>query len=518
LRQGPGRYPDALEALRQAVSLDPVRYATHEERKYPTEAILGAGGMGCAFLCRQPVKGNRRVVVKTFWRAAPGTVEDIFAEATTMDRAGRAQVPALLDYGFAQGGKRPCIVMEYLDGYQDGEAWLKEHGPLPLTDGLDLGRRVLEALVTAHAAGVVHLDLKPANLLLKAAGDGIEVKVIDFGLAQVAERLDGARGTGVSRGGLSVLASSIAGTCDFASPEQMGQAQYGTPGPRSDLYAFGATWYRLLTGRHPNNRRAKYMPDGCPSDLYELVQDLLEHDPKDRPESAEAVLALLGTIIPGGATPSPRPPEPKTLPLPPVEDIHGWSTSKVQPVQQATTAVVGQPAVFRVRLGSGGEAQATGYPTQLNIGNHVSSQEGYIAFPNDKLDTIRWARSKAAWIAANIATADPCYRGLPGGRSLTELLADRSIWLNYHPTMVDFGETNYAGGKEVAISVTSFRVGRWAVLATLVHELAHVDGVRGALQPRAAELAVLACGLGKWSEITTGWDGAITPYNPNIRG
>ena len=107
LRQGPGRYPDALEALRQAVTLDPVRYATHEEWKYPTEAILGAGGMGCAFLCRQPVKGNRRVVVKTFWRAAPGAVEDIFAEATTMDRVGRAHVPALLDYGFAQGGKRP---------------------------------------------------------------------------------------------------------------------------------------------------------------------------------------------------------------------------------------------------------------------------------------------------------------------------------------------------------------------------------------------------------------------------
>jgi tetratricopeptide (TPR) repeat protein len=149
LRQGPGRYPDALEALRQAVRLDPVRYATHEEWKYPTEAVLGAGGMGCAFLCRQPVKGNRRVVVKTFWRAAPGAVEDTFAEATTMDRVGRAHVPGLLDYGFAQGGKRPYIVMEYLDGYQDGEAWLKDHGPLPLADGLDLGRRVLEALVTA---------------------------------------------------------------------------------------------------------------------------------------------------------------------------------------------------------------------------------------------------------------------------------------------------------------------------------------------------------------------------------
>jgi hypothetical protein len=97
-------------------------------------------------------------------------------------------------------------------------------------------------------------------------------------------------------------------------------------------------------------------------------------------------------------------------------------------------------------------------------------------------------------------------------------LADRSIWINYHPTMVDFGETNFAGGKEIAVSNASFRIGRWTVLATLVHELAHVDGVRGAVLPRAAELAVLACGLGKQSERTSGTDDPNTPYNPNISG
>lgn len=155
---------------------------------------------------------------------------------------------------------------------------------------------------------------------------------------------------------------------------------------------------------------------------------------------------------------------------------------------------------------------------QINIGDHVSSQAGYIAFPNNKLDTIRWARRKAIWIAANIATANPYYRGLPGGRSLTELLADRSIWINYHPTMVHFGETNFAGGKEIAIANSSYRIGRWTVLATLVHELAHVNGVRGATQPQAAELAVLACGLGRQSEFRTGVDDPRTPYNPTIRG
>ncbi len=155
---------------------------------------------------------------------------------------------------------------------------------------------------------------------------------------------------------------------------------------------------------------------------------------------------------------------------------------------------------------------------QINIGDHVSSQAGYIAFPNDRLSTIRWARTKAIWIAANVSTANPYFRGLPGGRSLSELLADRSIWINFHPTMVDFGETNFAGGKEIAIAVTSYRIGKWTVLATLVHELAHVNGVRGAALPQAAERAVLACGLGRQSELTSGVDDPSTPYNPTIRG
>jgi len=153
---------------------------------------------------------------------------------------------------------------------------------------------------------------------------------------------------------------------------------------------------------------------------------------------------------------------------------------------------------------------------QINIGDHTSSQAGYIAFPYNKQDTVRWARRKARWIAANITTADPYFRTLPNGKSLTALLADSSIWINYHPTMTHFGETNFAGGKEIAIANTSFRIGRWTVLATLVHELAHVNGDDGSGQ--AAERAVLACGLGKQSELTTGVDDPNTPYDPTIHG
>jgi hypothetical protein len=155
---------------------------------------------------------------------------------------------------------------------------------------------------------------------------------------------------------------------------------------------------------------------------------------------------------------------------------------------------------------------------QINIGDHTSSEADYIAFPARLLPQVQWARTKAKWIARNIATADPYYRTLPGGRSLSDLLSDHSIWINYHPTSVDMGLTNFAGGKEIAICNPSFRVGRWTVLATLVHELAHVNGVRGATDPRGAERAVLECGLGKRSELSTGVDDPTTPFDPTISG
>lgn len=154
---------------------------------------------------------------------------------------------------------------------------------------------------------------------------------------------------------------------------------------------------------------------------------------------------------------------------------------------------------------------------QINIGDHTSSQAGYIAVPaGAKRGMLIWARTKAHWIAANIPSADVYFRTLPLGRSLTELLADSSIWINYNATFTYYGETNFAGGSEIAIGNLSFRIGRWTVLATLVHELAHVNGDDGSGQ--GAERAVLACGLGKQSELTSGVDDPYTPYNPRISG
>lgn len=155
---------------------------------------------------------------------------------------------------------------------------------------------------------------------------------------------------------------------------------------------------------------------------------------------------------------------------------------------------------------------------QINIGDHRSPVAGYIPFPSQYRTNLRWARRKAKSIAKNMASADIYFKGLSGRRSLTQLLVDNSIWINYHATIIHYGETEFAlsAGNEIALSNKCCRMGRWTLLATLIHELAHTNGADGTTHD--AELALIHCGLGKNSEFTTGVDDPRTPYEPGITG
>ena len=152
---------------------------------------------------------------------------------------------------------------------------------------------------------------------------------------------------------------------------------------------------------------------------------------------------------------------------------------------------------------------------QINIGDHVSPVEGYSPVPVHLREQLYWARTKARVIAATRPDANKYFLHLQRRRSLTDLLADRSIWVNYSVKLgTDYGQA--AGHDEIAIAPVAFRMGRWTVLATIIHELAHCDGAPGRYS-REAELAVLACGLGRKSEQVIG-DDPYTPYNPNTTG
>lgn len=154
---------------------------------------------------------------------------------------------------------------------------------------------------------------------------------------------------------------------------------------------------------------------------------------------------------------------------------------------------------------------------QLNFGDHRSVMPRYEPFPPPLRGQMRWVRERVGWIAKHVSSADRYFATLPLHKPLSMLLDDQTIWVNYKVTRRIDGETAFLGSHELAIGSLAFEGGRLRVLATLIHELAHVCGapIRNS---RAAEMAVLACGLGKLNEYRSGIDDPHTQYNPKIIG
>src|SRR5262249_33758837 len=180
------------------------------------------GGWGCACAARTRHSGSR-VVVKTL--RADGldrNLDEIFREAQVLESLDHPTIIRLRDCDFADAaGTQPFLVMDYFEGQTLAE-YVASKGPLSPDDLLALARPVAEGLQAAHARGVLHRDVKPANLLVRREGGGWQVKLIDFGLAL---RQNALRDTVSTPGALgrTVVGSSIAGTLDYAAPEQMGR-------------------------------------------------------------------------------------------------------------------------------------------------------------------------------------------------------------------------------------------------------------------------------------------------------
>ncbi|MCK5717193.1 MAG: protein kinase, partial [Thiomargarita sp.] len=284
-------YKKALVNLQAAIAIDAPRYALHDVDRYPIIKLLGAGGMGCVFLCHDQWRENK-LVVKCFWEGREGTREEVFGEAMMMRKIAGEYVPKPLDCGYVVKHERPYFVTEYLEDAIDGEAYLERYGKFDAQKGIAVGLDIAKGLHKAHTQGIYHLDLKPANLLFKQTETDLKVKIIDFGLARAATSLGEEAGTHQSaytQFGKAI----IAGTWDYAPPEQM---TIGKTSAKSDLYAFGATLYRLMTAespRHLNPRRLKQAPPA----LFDLLCDCKEENPDNRPDIASVIDQLSALLI-----------------------------------------------------------------------------------------------------------------------------------------------------------------------------------------------------------------------------
>jgi serine/threonine-protein kinase len=205
--------------------------------RYRLASSLGAGGMGIVYEALDEATG-RMVAVKVLRDSAfgmPGALQRFEREARATIAIEHPNVVHVSDVG-CEAGTTPYYVMERLRGHSLGVR-VRRHGRLDPERVAKIAIQIAAGLQAANEAGILHRDLKPDNVFLcETNGADDRVKVLDFGVAKIAEKTD------------LTLAGSIVGTLAFMPPEQ---ARGENLDPRADLYSLGACMYFALTGREP---------------------------------------------------------------------------------------------------------------------------------------------------------------------------------------------------------------------------------------------------------------------------
>jgi len=249
---------------------------------YTDLAQIGRGGMATIYRGQQ-TSLDRTVAIK-FLSAEhlwDHQAQELFdQESLVIAQLNHPNIIHIIDRGFTPGA-RPYFVMEFVEGQTLAEK-IEETGMLPL-DKVMLSMQICSGLAYAHKNGVIHRDVKPANLLIDREG---HLKILDFGIAWL-----NARG--------NPDAEAVLGTPDYMSPEQ-----FTTPNsvsPLSDIYSLGAVMYQLFVGKkHVDDiKNWQAQLTSVQPKLAELIQQCLEIEPAKRPPSAEEVRLRLLRLLQG---------------------------------------------------------------------------------------------------------------------------------------------------------------------------------------------------------------------------
>ncbi|HEY9430708.1 MAG TPA: protein kinase [Blastocatellia bacterium] len=210
------------------------------DQKYYLESKLGVGGMGTVYRAGRLLIGDR-VAVKVLHpdqMADPQAVERFRREAQTTARLKHPNVVTVYDFGVSKEGLN-YQVMELAEG-ESLRSLVERHGRLAETAAAEIIRQVCAALDEAHRQGIVHRDIKPENILVQTIPGGLQVKVLDFGIAALRD----------VKAGRLTRAGSLVGTPHYMSPEHcLGEELDG----RSDIYSLGIVLFEMLTGVVPFN-------------------------------------------------------------------------------------------------------------------------------------------------------------------------------------------------------------------------------------------------------------------------
>ncbi len=259
--------------------------------RYTLGARIASGGMGDVWEGTDEVL-RRPVAVKVM--RPHGPEDDAFLERFRDEARGSASlhhpnIASVFDYG--EDGGTAYLVMELVPGRTLGEIISDSDGGMPAEDVRSMLGQAALALSAAHDAGVVHRDVKPANIIVTPEG---QAKLTDFGIARVGD------GSG------HTLTGEVLGTPDYISPEQA----LGEPATAaSDIYSLGVVAHEMITGRKPFdmgtpvataiaqvNDPPPELPSTVPVDLREVVDACLAKSASDRPADARTVAEAAGVV------------------------------------------------------------------------------------------------------------------------------------------------------------------------------------------------------------------------------
>ena len=239
---------------------------------YRIEEQIARGGMGVVYRATH-LGLERPVALKVIARELAGSegFRERFLRESRL--AARLDHPAVVPvYDSREVDGELIVAMRLVPG-GDLRRLIDREGPLPPARAVALLAQIGEALDAAHAAGIVHRDVKPHNVLV----DGDRAYLSDFGLAKA---LDGS--------GAQASGASVVGTAEYMSPEQW---RGGAVGPAADVYSLGCVLYEALTGIPPFARRERDTEPEIPAGLEEVIERAVAKDPDDRYPSAGALIA-----------------------------------------------------------------------------------------------------------------------------------------------------------------------------------------------------------------------------------
>jgi serine/threonine protein kinase len=311
---------------------------------YEIVSLIGAGGMGEVYRARD-ANLNRDVAVKVLLNLStdPQRLHRFEQEARAAGSINHPNILAVYHMGTYEGA--PYLVSELLEG--ETLRPIVKRGPLPLRKVIDYGVQIANGLQAAHEKGIVHRDLKPENVFLTRDG---RIKILDFGLAKLTQP------EGSEFGAMTVTASAtepgvVMGTVGYMSPEQVRGERVDL---RTDIFAFGAMLYEMLTGK-PAFQQATATesmtailrddpPDildlvpSLPMGIQRVLQRCIEKVPEQRFHSA-ADLAFALSSAADSALSGPRP----AMVIPPAS---GGGKKWLVPLIVLIVVVLGAPAAF----------------------------------------------------------------------------------------------------------------------------------------------------------------------------